>query len=352
MAGLLGSALAGALMGGGQAVQHNAQSRIEQRRQEALADIKHRYRMEQQDDQQQFTRGENQRDREFQRGERIAGQEFTAGENQADRQLSRWQTGVQQAGADRRATADWQLVPLEGGGYGRYNPSTNQYEEANLPEGVRMSGSLNGELSDRDKYQLDGLADRMEAIRTRISDEMREPTPEEKAELGRLQGQYDAMLGGGGAQTPLQQLMAGEGGGVDGAETGSQDGDGGGTQASDTSARGIIARQRDQQAGYLEQRDAQAAAETAKDEADAVIDEIYRERTGGYSSPVMQDQFLEQNGGTAEVSEETIARAQAAADQLLEASRSEHVSEDERRWIADRIMQLQDLGVPIALDDQ
>lgn len=351
--------LAGALAGAGKAMQWNAQGQIEEKRQRALMALEQKNAREMEGIRHQNTL---ERD-EVQHGQRLdeLGQrhEYNVDELGVRHGYSMEQERYRQGNQNARHSAslaqgnnDWQLVKTEDGGLVQYSPSRNASRPANLPEGAQIGGSMNGELSDRTKYQLDGIQDRLEAIRSQASDEMRELTPEEKAEMGRLQGQYDALLGGGGAQTPLQQLMAGEEG-AEGGATVAQVGEGGGASApDDTSTRGIIARQRDQQSGFLEQRDAKAAAEAAKDEADAVIDEIYRERTGGYSSPVMQDQFLSQNGGTAQASEETIQRAQAAADRLLEASRSEHISEDQRRWIAERIMQLQDLGVPIELDDQ
>ncbi|MDR5867917.1 hypothetical protein [Halomonas koreensis] len=359
--------LAGALAGAGKAMQWNAQGQIEEKRQRALMALEQDNAREMEGIRHQNTL---ERD-EVQHGQRLdeLGQrhDYNVDELGVRHGYSMEQERYRQGNQNARHSAslaegsnDWQLIKTEGGGLVQYSPSRNASRPANLPEGAQIGGGMNGELSDRDKYQLDGIQDRIEAIRSQASDEMRELTAEEKAELGRLQGQYDALLGGGSGQTPLQRLMAGEGDGADStpppttaepATEGQAAGSRSEAPAGDT-ARGIIARQREQQSSFLEQRDVKAAAEEAKDEADAVIDEIYRERTGGYSSPVMQDRFLAQNGGTAEASQETIERAQAVADRLLEVSRSEHVSEDQRRWIAERIMQLQDLGVPIELDDQ
>lgn len=75
MAGLLAGAMAGALKGGGEAVQKNAQVDLEEKRAATLADINHRYAMERQDDTQTYTTKE-----------REAGEVFKREQNELDRQ--------------------------------------------------------------------------------------------------------------------------------------------------------------------------------------------------------------------------------------------------------------------------
>ncbi len=343
MAGIL----AGAIAGGAKAMQWNAQGQIEEKRKRALMTLEQEMAMERQDDQQAFTAGENDKTRTFQRSERIEGQEFTAGENQADRQLSRWQTGVQQSGADRRAAMgrnDWELVPLEGGGYGRYNTRTGQYEDASLPEGAVMSGA-DGELSDRDKYQLDGIADRMETIRDRASDEMRELTPDEKAELGRLQGQYDSLLSNSGGSTLFQRLMAGEGGGdaegepppliaQPGAESpGNARADEDGASASD-----FLAERRQRQEAAEQNAEADTRVGQLADQADQLAEQVGPQlRPGGLINSVRQ--AAGQNGQARQEAQSLLAELSAAYDAE---------SDDDRRAILARAMgQLQDAGVTL-----
>ncbi|TDX29091.1 hypothetical protein DFO67_108135 [Modicisalibacter xianhensis] len=353
MAGILGAAIAGALSGGGRAVQWNAQSAIQQKRDAALKQLDHDLAMQRQDDSQQFTAQENQADRTFRRDERVAGQEFTSGENQLNRQHDTALVNIRESGADRRSNAqitasreaksnDWQLVPLEGGGYAQYSPTRNEYRDANLPEGAKMTAT--SDLTERQKYQLDGIADRMKAIRKSASDVGRELTTEEKAEMGRLQGQYQSILGGGGGQTMLEKLLAGEGG----TQAVSGDQAGNAATAQPDSVPGIIQRQRQAQQATQEANEAKREANDTRNAADAILDRIEKEKGGGAEGWLSRS--VNQARGQGGVSDETLAEAQRVAEQLLALDQNPNLSADQKRWIAERIMQLQDAGVPININ--
>lgn len=328
---MLGGIIAGAMGGGGQAVQQNAMSRIEQLRAEALQKLSHEYDMARQG-----------HDQEFRRGERIEGQEFTAGENQANREQNRQLAEMRERGANSRVGAgrnDWQLVPLEGGGYGRYNARTNQFEEANLPPGTQLGG---GELSARDKYRLDDMSSQINAIRKRAGDEMRELTTEEKAELGRLQGQFDSLLGTGRGATPLERLLAGED--LSGEVPASEGGEG---PADRESVRGLLNQEIEEQRNTQEANAARRQYNAARDKADSLIDRIDRELAGGASPGGLMAGINEARGQSGQISDSTLAEAQQVAEELLSLDDNPNISADQRRWIAERLMRLRDAGVPV-----
>ncbi|WP_163650701.1 hypothetical protein [Modicisalibacter sp. 'Wilcox'] len=75
MAGLLSSALAGAVSGAGKAIQNNAQGDLELKRSAALEKVRHQSDMAKLDDQQQFTTSE-----------RLSTEKFKRKENQLDRE--------------------------------------------------------------------------------------------------------------------------------------------------------------------------------------------------------------------------------------------------------------------------
>ncbi|GEK48425.1 hypothetical protein HPA02_27080 [Bisbaumannia pacifica] len=345
MAGLLASALAGAMMGGGRAMQQNAQSRIQQRRDEALRRLDHDLSMARQNDQQQFTAGQNQQDRDFR-----------AEQGGLDRSQQRELAEMRERGANRRTSMqigarreegrnDWQMVRT-GDGMVQYSPSRNEYRPANLPEGAQMGG---GELSERDRYRLDGIAGQIETIRERASDEMRELTTEEKAEMGRLQGQYDALLGGGGSLTPLERLLAGEGGAQPGGEQG-QAPRGGSQNGGQPTVRGLLSQEMEERRNTQEANEARRAATQASERADAVIDRIEREMAGGASPGGMMADINRARGQGGSVSDETMTEAQQVAEELLSLDQNPNLSADRKRWIAERLLRLQDAGVPLNLE--
>jgi len=184
--GLIGAALSG----GAEAAQDNARTRIKQMHDDAILRM-----------QQEFATKERQAGQEFSREERVAGQEFTSGENQANRQHDMGLLQMREAGADRRTgmqiaasreqRPQWQMVPDGNGGYIQYDPVTNNYREANLPDGATFAG---GELTDRQKLIIETLADERKSI---MESTMGQPSDQQAARLGEINAQMEQLLGGG-----------------------------------------------------------------------------------------------------------------------------------------------------------
>lgn len=338
--------LAGAIQGLGGAIQHNAQSSIEEKRQAALRKLEHDLSMERQGDQQRFQRGERIEGQEFAAGESQVDREFRAGESAADREQRLQLAQMRESGANSRAAAgrnDWQLVPLEGGGYGRYNPRTNQFEEADLPEGARLGDEG---MSDRDKYRLDMLADQANALRERQAEGIEPLTTEEKAQLGRIEAQMDAMLGDGdGGMTPFERLMAGE----EGAETG-ENAPQGDPQVDTSSVRGLLSQQLDERRNTQEANEAQRSALQARERADSVLGRIEQEMAGGASPGGLMADINEARGKGGQASEETLAEAQKVADELLSLDRNPNLSAKQKEWLAERLVRLKEAGVPLEIE--
>lgn len=107
---------------------------------------------------------------------------------------------MREAGANRRSAAQiaasrqqrpqWQMVPDGNGGYIQYDPVTNNYREANLPEGASFGG---GELTDRQKLTIETLADERKSI---MESSMGQPSDQQAARLGEINAQMEQMLGG------------------------------------------------------------------------------------------------------------------------------------------------------------
>ncbi|MGM0783912.1 MAG: hypothetical protein ACQEUM_07355 [Pseudomonadota bacterium] len=334
--------LAGAIQGLGGAMQQNAQSTIEQKRQTALEKLRHDKAMERQESQQEFTAGESTKDRGFR-----------AEQSGLDRQQQRELAEMRERGANSRTAMgrnDWQLVPLEGGGYGRYNPRTNQFEEASLPEGAQIGGEG---MSDRDKYRLDMLADRANALREKQAEGIEPLTTEEKAQLGRIESQMEAMLGGrdGGGMTPFERLMAGE----EGAETDApregesprttspRDGD-------EPSVRGLLSQQIEERRNTQEANEARRSANQASNRADAILERIESEMAGGASPGGLMADINQAAGRGGSISDDTLAEAQQVAEELLSLDQNPNLSSDQKRWIAERLVRLQEAGVPLNLE--
>lgn len=187
---MIGGLLAGAMAGGAEAAQDNARTRIKQMHDDAILRMR-----------QEFASSERQAGQEFSREERMAGQEFTSGENQANRQHDMGLLQMREAGADRRSGAQiaasreqrpqWQMVPDGNGGYIQYDPVTNNYREANLPEGVSFGG---GELTDRQKLAIETLADERKSI---METSMGQPSEQQAARLGEIDSRMEQLLDGG-----------------------------------------------------------------------------------------------------------------------------------------------------------
>ncbi|MBH8578801.1 hypothetical protein [Bisbaumannia pacifica] len=290
MAGLLASALAGAMMGGGRAMQQNAQSRIQERRDKALKQLDHDLAMVRQNDQQQFTTSE-----------REAGEKFTSSENQLGRRHNTALAEMRERGANRRSAAQiaaqnrrTQMGLLQQGldaeGNTTWvNPVTG--EQFNSPPGFRPASS--GELSDVDNARLETINTEIEAAREQLTDETgvrREPTREEVAYIQGLARQRDAIInrtGGAGLSsepTILEQLLEGGYGGDPGDGPPSPGGDapppgggqgGGGTPPPRPDAPSSYD---DLERQVAERRRAQGLIRSTQEEAQQVESEITRIR--------------------------------------------------------------------------
>ena len=326
MLGLLGSALAG----GGAAVQKNAQSKIEEMRAKALVELR-----------QDFKTSEREAEQDFTTDERVAGNEFTIGENQktrdaraeegiADRAQQLSLTQMRESGANSRAVAgrnDWQLVPLEGGGYGRFNPSTNSFDRANLPEGAQLNA---GELSDSESKRVDMLADQANALRKKQAEGYEKLTPEEKTRLGRLDAEIEGILGGSGEQTVLEKWMAGEGGDTGGTGEGGS----GGTDAPDLTYQQVM--------DGIQQESGQQSVSDVLSDVGLLVSEIKLSEgasSGGLIGPGPRGQ-----GRAKEKGDKARAEAQKLLPTLVEMYNATK-NEDERALLRKRIGELGEIGV-------
>ncbi|MEL7966399.1 hypothetical protein AAG587_08480 [Vreelandella neptunia] len=333
--GLLGAALAG----GAGAAQENAKTRIKQMHDDAILRMR-----------QNFATSEREASQEYGTQERVAGQQFTSGENEANRghdltltqmreQGANSRSGAQISAADRRA--QWgarQIVPLEGGGYGQYDPINNSVSP--LPEGVDFASMAGGgDLTGRQKAQLDMLENQAKPLRDKLSEGMTPLTPEEKATLGQIEAQAQSIIGGGQqSMTPFQQLMQGEGSSQTEAP-----------EANPDSIPGQVRQQQEQQRNTQEANEARREASQARDSADAVLERIEREAAGGASRGGLLA-GINKAAGRGEVSQEAIAEAQQVAQQILALDQNPNISADEKRWLSERLIRLQEAGVPLNLD--
>lgn len=330
--GLLGAALAG----GAGAAQENAKTRIKQMHDDAILRMR-----------QEFASSERQAGQEFSREERVAGQQFTSGENEANRGHDLTLTQMREQGANSRSAMqinasreqgrnDWQMVPTQDGGYVQFSPSRNESRPANLPEGVSMGGN---DLTGRQKAQLDMLENQAKPLRDKLAEGMTPLTPEEKATLGQIEAQAQSIIGGGQqSMTPFQKLMQGEGGSQ--TET---------PEANPDSIPGQVRQQQEQQRNTQEANEARREASQARDSADAVLERIEREAVGGASRGGLLA-GINKAAGRGEVSQEAIAEAQQVAQQILALDQNPNISADEKRWLSERLIRLQEAGVPLNLD--
>lgn len=345
--------IAGAIQGLGGAMQQNAQGQIEEKRKKALMALEQEMAFEQQD--RQWGRDDQVWDRETTREDKLLDKQ--RGWEVEDRDLgyenewgmTRYQQGQQNArhysslsAREREGSNDWQMVKTEDGGLVQYSPTRNSWREADLPEGAIMGGG--GDMTDREQARVDMLSSQAESLREKMAEGIEPLTADEKARLGRIEAELDSMLGGsGGGPTPLERLMAGEEGAGERAQGGSQS-----EQPAD-SVPGIINRTRQEQRNTQEANEARRQADEARERADEVIERIEREEAGG-ASPGSTMANINQARGRGGVSDETIAEAQQVAEELLALDSNTNLSADQKRWLAERLMRLQDAGVPINLE--
>lgn len=347
MAGLLAAALGGA----GEAVQTNAKAELKKRKEASLLELRHKYSMEQQNDQQQFSAGQSQKDREFRRGERIAGQEFTAGQNQADRDQKARLADQQQAGANYRTNAGaWQLVRTDDGGYTRFNTATG--DTAPVPEGITPNGLLGGVMTERQQAQSKYLQSQIQAIDKQLYGADSLLGDEQKAELelqrSQLQTQLESMLGMGASDaggTLIDDLVAmRNSGGTPAAPDGAE---GEPAPKDPASARGLLQQEQQASQQKAQNREHERVVSDITGRAEDVLDKIEGARVGGYSSPRLQDRFLEQNGGIGKPNGETLAEAQQLAGELIRLHDDPSTTDFQRNQIMDALRQLRDNGVDV-----
>jgi hypothetical protein len=335
MLGLIG----GALAGGAEAAQDNARTRIKQMHDDAILRM-----------QQTFSTSEREAGQQYSTQERVAGQEYTSGENAASReqamtlaqmreQGANSRSGAQISAADRRA--QWgarQIVPMEGGGYGQYDPVNNNV--APLPDGVDFGAMAGGgDLTGRQQAQLDMLENQAKPLREKMADGM-PLKPEEKAELGQIDAQAQSIIGGGQqGMTPFERLMQGEDG--DSSERSAQ--------PAPESIPGKVRQQQEDQRNTQEANDARRQASQARDAADAILQRIERESVGGASSGGLLAQ-VNRAAGRGEVSQEAMDEAQQVAQQILSLDQNPNISDDQKRWLSERLIRLQEAGVPLNLN--
>lgn len=197
MAGLL----SGAMMGLGQGVSEAGNFLLRAKADEIKEARLQKYEQEReqrQNQRQDAIRSEDrqwqQEDYQTQRGDAVEDRDFNA-------DMTRWQVNTTQAGANARSAAQiaasreqrpqWQMVPDGNGGYIQYDPVTNNYREANLPEGVSFGGS---ELTERERLTIETLADERKSI---MESSMGQPSDQQAARLGEINAQMEQMLGGG-----------------------------------------------------------------------------------------------------------------------------------------------------------
>ncbi|WP_043530486.1 hypothetical protein [Litchfieldella xinjiangensis] len=339
----IGGLLAGAMAGGGKAVQWTAMSAIEQKRQEALRQLDHTLSMEKQNDQQQF-----------QTQERLGGQEFTSGENRANRQhdtqLTQMResgadrrTGMQLSSADRRANAGgWQLVPTEDGGVVRYNTITGETSEA--PQGLLTSAMGNGgKMTDREKARFEMLKDQAETLRNKQADGF-ELTTEEKARLGQIEADMNGMLGGSAPSLAdaLEQALAGEGGE---AAPDAED-----PAPSGADARGLLSQEQRQAEMQQYASEHKRTVDAQLEQAGAVLDSLDSQRSGGARGDLMRGINQARYGGDLEPDAQTLEQGQALADQLMQLHDDPQTSDFQRKQIMDQLRRLRDSGISLTIE--
>ncbi|MGQ7248302.1 hypothetical protein ACUN9Y_13325 [Halomonas sp. V046] len=361
---MIGGLLAGGVAGGGKAVQTNALGELESRRRAALAKLEHDQAMVRQDDQQEFSRGERVAGEQYQSGrdETLQGyqQDNTRLTHDLSMQQERYRQGQQNYRTNRTISSreaegsnDWQLVQTDDG-YAQWSPSRNAYRDANLPDGAQMGGQ---ELTSRDEIRIKDLQSRRELIANQLNGDI-PPGPEEaeslNSQLGTINSQIDRLVGGQRTQSIDAEIDAALDDVTGPAPAGTgllQQGMGADRTGDAESVAGMIQRADSDRENRQAEDSARQAATQARDAADDVLDRLEYEMAGNASSGGMMAGINTARGTAGRASEETLDEAASVAARLLESSKSEYVSEDQRRWISERIIRLRDMGVPIELEN-
>ncbi|WP_277810698.1 hypothetical protein [Chromohalobacter canadensis] len=321
MAGLLG-AVAGAIGGAGAAVQENARSEIQKRKEQALLDLRNRYAMERQDDQQTFTASQNEQDRSFR-----------AEQSQADRQQRRELAEMQEAGASSRsANGAWTVMPTENGGYTRFNTATG--ETSSLPEGVDYGAMADGKLGAREELMFKQYGDQIKQIDKALTEDAAMLSDarrgELKAERNRLANQQRQIIGME-TQTPdlVSRLEASLEEPADDTSGQPRDFD---------SALGGVKEQRESE---QQARDDEARAEALETEVDQIVNDaqgLFGQRSG----------LLGRNARSLTTSDdEKNQRAQELVARMRELYDDPALSNFQRQRLTRQINQMAEAGAPV-----
>ncbi|WP_459871049.1 hypothetical protein [Halomonas shantousis] len=324
-------------------MQWNAQSSIEQKRQEALKQMDHNLAMEQQNDQQQFTSDENAQQRDF-----------TAEQNTADREQKARLADQRQAGANYRTNAGaWQMVPTDDGGYTRFNTATG--ETAAVPEGISPKGLLGGAMTERQQAQSKYLQSQIQAIDKQLynSNVPLEGEQKNKLELQRnqLQVQLESMLGmnggaGGGSLADDVVAMRGNAASTPSAPASS---DAGAEQAPQepTSARGLLQQERQASQQKAQSNEHKRVVNATAKQAADLVESITRQRNGGADSWLAASVNQARNGGAIEPDAESVSRGQQLASELIRLHDDPSTTDFQRNQIMDALRQLRDSGIEV-----
>ena len=358
--GALSGLLAGAVAGGAQAVQQNAQGDIEEKRKRALMSLEQGMFMDRQKDSQQFQASERGATETFQTGRDETLQGYEQSNARLTHGLNMDQERYRQGQQNSRANAqqnDWETIRLSDGSIGRYNPQTGDYEKTELP-GTALMGD-EGDLSDVEKKRFDLLSDDIDAIRERAAYEARDLTKDEVEILGGYINDRNAILGSGGSggsgeQTILEKLLAGEGGDTGGTGeggSGGTDAPGGNNQTE--SVRGLLSSADEQGQKSQAQYEKTRAASDAFKNLDKAIQSATREIKSGQSTGgLIAQRFDESRGQQGKVSEKSIQEAKAAVEDLLALDAKGGLNELQVKDAAKAVKRLRDLGVTINIPKQ
>jgi len=324
------------MAGAGEAVQTNARTQIKAQKEAALMDLRNRYAMQRQNDQQQFTAGENQADRQLRRDE-----------GQADRQQRANLAAQQQAGAQSRTNAGgWTVVPKQGGGYQRFNTITG--ETGDVPEGINPTG---GQITKRQELMFKQYGDQIEQIDKRLNDSSAMLDDQQRAELkaqrNRLESQQQQIIGmqgqqGGGdlASRLANQLNLPADGGKPAPQGGQQGSQSSGQNDNFQSAVERTQQNRQAQQAQQQTEQRQARIESQVDDVTAQVQSIFGQdvRKGllGISSRAvgMSDADKQQKG-------------RELLNQMRALYNDPNTSEFQRRRIAEQLDTLANAGISI-----
>ena len=218
---------------------------------------------------------------------------------------------------------------------GQRERGSNQY--------TPYSTKSDSDLSDREKLRIETMNSEIEAIYKGAKDMGGALTPDAQSRINTLTLQRNQMLyGGGGGGTILSNLLNGEGG--DGKPGGSSKPE---PDATPDSLRGLVGGAMNGQKQETESAGAQGKIKALEDEADKILAKVKPTFRSGRSG-------MPAGNTRPEMSEEDIAVAQSLVQRLIALDEnpetSAALSDRQRNNLAQRIMELQEAGVPISLN--